>query len=316
MYHNITTQIRCTSGTSQEFPLEVGVHQGSVLSPLLFILVMNYLTHQEMNSVLKTLLFADDVVLISENLDDIQNTLEKWRQTLENNGLKISRKKTEYLYLPFSNPAAPTPSIKLDGEILSNCDFFKYLGSIIHKDGGCAADVDHRMGVGWLKFRSISGVLCDPKMPIKLKGKAYQTIVRPAILYGSECWTMYKTYSKQLETTEMRMLRWSSGVSLRDKIKSSHIRGSMGVTDINKKVEERQLRWYGHVKRRPPDHVVNKAMAMDLPRLPSRGKPRNTWMTQCSRSLERNGLQESDIFNRRSYSLRTRRADPNSLARQ
>jgi hypothetical protein len=41
---------------------------------------------------------------------------------------------------------------------------------------------------GWLKWRQASGILCDPRVPVKLKGKFYMTAIRPAMLYGAECW--------------------------------------------------------------------------------------------------------------------------------
>ncbi|CAH2268391.1 jg15845 [Pararge aegeria aegeria] len=57
-------------------------------------------------------------------------------------------------------------------------------------------------------------------MPLKIKGKLYKTAIRPAILYGTECWAATKKHSTKLHTTEMRMLRWSAGVTRLDKIKN------------------------------------------------------------------------------------------------
>lgn len=49
MYFNINTVVRCAAGESERFDIQVGVHQGSVLSPLLFNLVMNCLTRDNLN---------------------------------------------------------------------------------------------------------------------------------------------------------------------------------------------------------------------------------------------------------------------------
>ena len=53
-----------------------------------------------------------------------------------------------------------------------------------------------------------------------------------------------------LERTEMRMLRWILGVSLKDKKRNEAIRKTMGLACITDKIREDGLRWYGHVMRR------------------------------------------------------------------
>ncbi|KAE8654891.1 Detected protein of unknown function [Hibiscus syriacus] len=69
-------------------------------------------------------------------------------------------------------------------------------------------DVSHCIKAGWLKWRAATGVLCDKKVPLKLKGKFYRMAIRPALLYGSECWAIKKDHVRRMEATEMRMLRW------------------------------------------------------------------------------------------------------------
>jgi hypothetical protein len=54
------------------------------------------------------------------------------------------------------------------------------------KDGDIDEDV--RIKPDSLKWRQASGVLCDPMVPLKLKGKFYRIVIRPAMLYGVECW--------------------------------------------------------------------------------------------------------------------------------
>ena len=64
---------------------------------------------------------------------------------------------------------------------------FKYLGSIIEERGDIDSDIDHRIKVGWQKWRNASGVQCDKKIPAHLKGRVYFMVVIPVVLYGAEC---------------------------------------------------------------------------------------------------------------------------------
>ncbi|KAM1198496.1 hypothetical protein ACFX2G_010044 [Malus domestica] len=58
-------------------------------------------------------------------------------------------------------------------------------GSILQENGELDGDLNHRIQAGWMKCKSASGVLCDRRRPLKLKGKFYRTTIRPAMLYGT-----------------------------------------------------------------------------------------------------------------------------------
>ena len=104
----------------------------------------------------------------------------------------------------------------------------------------------------------MSGVLCDRRMKVNIKGKVYKTIVRPAMVNGADTWAVKKAHEKKMEVAEMQMLR--CGVTRLDKIRNEKIRESTKVGEISKKVQERRLRWYGHVMRRDEEYVGKRVM--------------------------------------------------------
>jgi hypothetical protein len=59
--------------------------------------------------------------------------------------------------------------VRLDGQVVPKKNTFRYLGSMLQKDGDIDEDVCHRIKVGWLKWRQTSDVLCDPRVPTKTK---------------------------------------------------------------------------------------------------------------------------------------------------
>ena len=89
-------------------------------------------------------------------------------------------------------------------------------GSMLQKDGRIDEDVNHRIKAGWMKWHQTSGVLRDRRVLKKLKGKFYRTAVRPAMLYGAECWPTKRRHVQQLGLAEMRMLRWMCGHTRKD----------------------------------------------------------------------------------------------------
>ena len=60
---------------------------------------------------------------------------------------------------------------------------------------------------------------------MKLKGKVYKTVVRPALLYGAETWATTRGQEARLEVNDMRMLRWMCGVTWRENIQMNTLEG-------------------------------------------------------------------------------------------
>ena len=91
--------------------------------------------------------------------------------------------------------------------------------------------------------RPLSG---DRKLSTRVKGKVYNTVVRPAMLYGMETVALMRRQEAELEVAELRMLRFAMGVTRLDKIKNTRVRGTANV-GADWKERETRLRWYGHV---------------------------------------------------------------------
>jgi hypothetical protein len=135
-------------------------------------------------------------------------------------------------------------------------DIFRYLGSMLQKDEDIDEDLSHRIKVGWLKWRQASSVLCDPRVPLKLKVKFYRTVIRPVMLYEAQWWPTKRRHVQQLSVAEMRMLRWICGNTKRDRVQNDDIRERLGVTLVEKKLVQHRLRWFGHIQRKPAEAPV------------------------------------------------------------
>ena len=86
MYRGTKTRVKTRYGRTEYFEVKVGLHQGSAISPLLFIIIMDVLAEEARPP--WAMLFADDLVLVSETVEE---EVERWRAVIENKGMIISR---------------------------------------------------------------------------------------------------------------------------------------------------------------------------------------------------------------------------------
>ena len=69
-------------------------------------------------------------------------------------------------------------------------------------------------------------MICDRRVPARVKGKVYRVAVRSAMLYGLETVTLTKRQEAEMEVAELKMLRLSVGVTRMDNIRNEYIRGT------------------------------------------------------------------------------------------
>jgi hypothetical protein len=124
---------------------------------------------------------------------------------------------------------------------------------MLQKNRDIDEDVSHRIKVGWLKWRQVSDLLCDPRVPLKLKVKFYMTAIRLTMLYGVEYWPTKRRYVQQLSVAEMCMLWWICCHTRSDRVWNVNICERLGVSPVEENLVQHRLRWFGHIQRRPAE---------------------------------------------------------------
>ena len=160
-----------------------------------------------------------------------------------------------------------------------------------------------------MKWRAASGVMCDKRIPLKLKGKFYRAAIRPAMLYGSECWPMTKVQASRMEVAEMRMLRWTCGKKLSDRIPTGVFRDELEVGPIINKLREGRLRWFGHVRRRDQAAPLRRAESIKVDGVRRRGRPKMSWEARLAKDLKELGLSDDMALDRTAWRTRIRVED-------
>ena len=102
MYNNTRSRIRVNNTYSDEFGVKVGVNQGSVLSPLLFVIVLEALSREFRTGTPWELFYADDLVISAETEEGLKMKLNKWKTEMEAKGLRVNMEKTKIMVSGFN----------------------------------------------------------------------------------------------------------------------------------------------------------------------------------------------------------------------
>ena len=146
------------------------------------------------------MLFADDLVISEESRLQVEQQLDSWRAVLEGNGLRISRKKTEYL-----RPAGSSEEVCLAGVPIQCTNTLKYVSSTIEATGGCGADVDNRERSARNSWRGLSGGNLRYEGPGYTEEQTMQNCHHTDSDYGSEYWALHRAEQQRMHTTDMKI---------------------------------------------------------------------------------------------------------------
>ena len=124
-YKGCKTAVSVDRELSSSFSVKVGVHLGSALSPLLFIMVMDVLTEDVRDGSLMELLYPHNLVLCGESLNDVMDKYKRWKNAVEGKGLRVNVDKTKGIQLSFwkkSSVSKVDPCGVCDERVGCNCN--------------------------------------------------------------------------------------------------------------------------------------------------------------------------------------------------
>src|SRR6184192_4361339 len=137
---------------------------------------------------------------------------------------------------------------------------------------------------------------------LRVKGKIYKACVQSVLVYGSETWAMKKVDLQRLLRTENSMVRWMSGVTLKDRRMCEELKQGLGIESVDRVVSRGQLRWYEHLKRKNADDWVSKCRNLEVVGVIRKGRGKKTWIECVTTDMKKIGLKKEDAQNRSLWS--------------
>lgn len=295
-YGDMTCQVIHNRDLTQPFKVETGVRQGCLLSPLIFLLVIDWVMKETtklprgiqwtLHKKLEDLDFADDIGLLSNTQKQMQEKTSTLQENARRVGLKVNITKSKVMRINGKHDAPVT----IEGSTLEEIEHFTYLGSVISKNGGTAEDITARINKARFSFVTLRPVWNAKNIKMKTKIRIFNTNVKSVLLYGAETWMYTSKLQNKLQIfinkclRQILKIRWPLTISNRDLWQRTQQK------TIAQEITERKWRWIGHTWRKDQENITRQALDWNPQGKRKRGRPRNTWRRTTETELKRVNL--------------------------
>ena len=188
--------------------------------------------------------------------------------------------------------------LQVEGGEIEEVTSFCYLGEVLDTNQGAESAVKYRIFTAWNKWKELASLLVNKNIPLGRRIDLYCACIRSAMLYGSETWALTEGLVKRLETNELRMLRYMTGIKWQDKISNEKVRRRCKINKLGNEIRSRRLRWFGHVKRKEGGNLIEGVMKKNLNVSSPRGRPTKKWFQNVEEDLCAWDIDEELALNR------------------
>lgn len=290
LYKDSPSRIRFNNTESLPFTSTSGVKQGCILSPTLFLLLLDSVMEQtnaetpngiqwNLTERLNDIDYADDLCLMAHRFIDIEEKLRKLSMNADKVGLKINIRKTKIMRI---NTNSTTP-LTLNGTTIEEVETFSYLGSMITKDGGTDADIKSRINKARCAFHSLHKIWRSNNINRKTKLRLFDCSVKSVLLYGSTTWGLTQTNIHKLQTFVNRCLRRILRIFWPNTISNNELLNATNNIKVEDEIKKRKWTWIGHILRRSDDDITKAALQWNPQGQRRPGRPRTTWIRSVRR---------------------------------
>ena len=106
---------------------------------------------------------------------------------------------------------------------------------------------------------------------------------------------------QKITAADMKVVRMINGVTRMDKLRNVDLCRKIGIPTIAGKIKQSQLKWYGHVMRRPEDHPSSQAMTFTIDETRPTGRPRKRWHQYIDDYLQERGTSLREVSQLKLY---------------
>ena len=213
--------VSANSYNSTTRPINIGVPQGSILGPLLFLIYVNDLPNALS---CKTSLFADDTCLVSTNstISDLETDcnlqMDKLNKWCDANELQINpTKSSTMLITPKTNSSHLNIQVLYNNNLIECCESCKYLGVVLDNK----LNFKHQINLLENKLAKAIDILSKLRylLPSSTLLLLYHALVQPHILYALPLWgSSFPSYLNKMQRLQNKAIRVSAKAKFRDSI--------------------------------------------------------------------------------------------------
>ena len=190
------------------------------------------------------------------------------------------------------------PPLHLDGETVFFVPTFNYLSSMLSHENNLLPEINRRRGIASSVLKGLHKPLWRHRSISRAtKRRIYNASVVSVLLTGAETWPLSQTLEARLDGFDSRALRRIEGIHWTDHITNEELRERTCQPYASVLAGQKRLRWYGHLRRLPPEHPARIAYDFDPVAAGwqrPRGAPRTRWRDVVSSDLRRLGLSLDD----------------------
>ena len=297
MYENVKARIRCGARFTDYIKCTRGVKQGDVCSPVLFSLFINDLALDIINNgrhgvslssdfvQLVILLFADDMILLSETVISLQTQLNSLFSAASRLQLKVNMNKSNIVVFRKGGYLGARERWICDGCMMRVVNSYKYLGicfstrlSFYH---ACQDLVSRAKRALLCIVSKLYRIDCNS---INVFLKIFDAQVQPVVLYGAEIWGLDSS-SSVIDNVHLFGLKRYLGVDRRTS--NDLVYGEVGRFPIQINESVCCIRYWLKLTRMDEHRLPLRAYKMLL-NLDQRGK--TNWVTNVRKTLCVNGF--------------------------